>query len=107
MEPGVIFRTSNMKIGKTFGSYSNLDSSKVGNSSVIQTVALLGVEGVVVPAGSFSSCIKTSIHRNSERLGGEFDRISWYRPNGVGLAKQVVMTNANKATVWELTTITP
>lgn len=107
LTPGVVFRTENMEVGNTFGSYSKLNSSKVGESSVIQSVTLLGLEDVVVPAGSYSSCIKILRHRNSERLGGEYDRINWFCPNGIGLAKQVTMTNAQTTTVMKLTSMTP
>ena len=107
LTPGVVFRTESMEPGKTFGSYSKLNSSKAGESSVIQTVTLLGLEDVVVPAGSFTSCLKIHRHRNSERLGGEYDRINWFCPNGIGLAKQVTMTNTQTTTVMELTSMTP
>jgi len=105
MTPGVVFRTENMGVGKTFGSYSSLDSSKAGLSSVIQSVTLLGVEDVTVPAGSFTGCIKLLRHRNSERLGGEYDRINWFCPNNVGLVKSVTMQTTS--TVLELESITP
>ena len=107
MSPGVVFRTESMETGKSFGSYSSLNSSKKGISSVIQSVTLLGLEDVVVPAGSYTACLKILRHRNSERLGGEYDRINWFCPNGVGLAKQVTMTNTQTATVMELTSMTP
>ena len=48
MTPGVVFRTENMEVGKTFGSYSSLSSSKAGLSSVIQSVTLLDIEDVTV-----------------------------------------------------------
>ena len=105
MTPGVVFRTENMEVGKTFGSYSSLDSSKAGLSSVIQSVTLLGVEDVTVPAGSFTDCIKLIRHRNSERLGGEYDRINWFCPNNVGLVKSVSIQTTS--TVLELESITP
>lgn len=107
MTPGVTFRTENMEIGKGFGSYSSLNSSKAGDSSVIQSVTLLGLEDVTVPAGSYAACLKILRHRNSSRLGGIYDRINWFCPNGVGLAKQVTMTSTTATTVTELKTITP
>ena len=51
MTPGVTFRTENMEIGKGFGSYSSLNSSKAGTSSVIQSVTLLDLE--VLLSGRF------------------------------------------------------
>lgn len=107
MTPGVIFRTENMETGKGFGSHSSLSSSKAGGSSVIQSVTLLGLEDVTVPAGSYTACLKILRHRNSSRLGGIYDRINWFCPNGIGLAKQVTMTSTTATTVTELKTITP
>lgn len=105
MTPGVVFRTENMQIGKTFGSYSSLDSTKAGLSSVIQSVTLLGLDDVTVPAGSFTGCLKLLRHRNSERLGGVYDRINWFCPDNVGLVKSVTM--APSTTVVELMSVTP
>lgn len=88
MEPGVTLRTETMEEGKTFGSDSYLFSNTKGGSGVIQTTTLIASnQGITVPAGTYTGCIKIARHRSSSRLGGTYDRINTFCPN-VGLVRQ-------------------
>lgn len=114
LTPGITLRTENMEIGKTFGSASLLTSDTNGDSAVIQTTALLGVEDITVPMGSYTGCLKIMRDRNSERLGSNHKRIGWYCA-GQGLVKQVEVREQwngtlgkflTYSTFWELSSAT-
>ncbi len=87
---GLISRTENMEIGKTFGSDATVVSSNGAvDAYTVQTSSLLSVnQSVTVPAGSFTGCIKVARHRSGNTLGTTNDLINTFCP-GVGLVKQV------------------
>ncbi|WP_455208693.1 collagen-like triple helix repeat-containing protein [Kaarinaea lacus] len=94
LETPIITLASTMTIGHPWVSASKVDESDlvVGDvwiTAAVETRTLMAIENVTVPAGTYNNCAKILVHRNATSFGSDFQRVSWYCPNGVGMVKQI------------------
>lgn len=97
--PGLVTRQSSMGVGLSWGSSSQLthtyeDGSPAQISFAVDSRSLLGIEDITLSSGAqYTGCLKIENTRSAESLGGQYQRISWYCPNNVGLVKYIMMRN--------------
>lgn len=97
--PDIVRMANNMVPGIAWGTAGVIERDHTFDKHFIDKSELLGIEDVVVPAGTYSDCLK--IHRSHDYGSGFLNaRIDWVCPN-LGLVKRV---HSNRSV--ELTDVT-
>lgn len=97
-EPPITFNR-NIDVGESWILSATVTDPNAGTSSFSMTFTLVSVEDVVVPAGSFSNCLKIQLTFSDEP--GEIEYEWWAR--GVGEVKFEHQTAPDETEVFELT----
>jgi hypothetical protein len=84
-KPLLSFPYSVVEVGYMWGDafIEKLDHQTYNNFSRVYQFAIVGLEDVTVPAGTFQGCVKIARFR-----GNQADRIAWYA-KGIGLVKLI------------------
>lgn len=83
----------------TKGEYINCETCADISLSRVYEYALIGVDDITVPYGTFSGCLRIARFRGSMP-----DRIAWYCP-GIGQAKMIYSDTGTYSREFELTSI--
>jgi len=96
---GVPLVTSAMRIGSSWGGGSRVTQTSTATGAVLETGlatgvgTLIGVEGVTVPAGTFTGCLKTSMLFNDKFISNT-SNINWWCA-GHGVVRQIIVNTGN------------
>lgn len=104
-DAGVPVVTSTMRVGSSWGGAARVTQTSMSTGAVLETGlvtgigALLAVEDVTVPAGTFTGCLKTSMLSSDKFINNTTININWWC-EGHGLVRQVIV-NAGTSVGYE------
>ncbi|VAW64145.1 hypothetical protein MNBD_GAMMA09-1300 [hydrothermal vent metagenome] len=105
--PGINLRNSSMTLGMNWGTAAmvtvtfNDGVTPQAVSFVVDSRSLLAVENITVKGVGYNACHKILTDRSSEAMGGDFQQISWFCPNNVGLVKSVLIKSGLSSRMME------
>lgn len=85
LKPILTFPNATVEVGYMWGDafIEKLERQSYGNFARVYQFVILGLEDVIVPAGTFTDCVKVARFR-----GNQADRIAWYA-KGIGTVKMI------------------
>ena len=94
VSPGINLRNNAMKLGMTWATAAQTDTTYVDGSPDYQSFAvdsrsLVAVESITVQSVTYDNCYKILTNRSAATMGNHYQRISWFCPNNVGLVKYI------------------
>jgi len=95
--PPIVVRNNAMGLGMRWGSASMVTQTFDDGITpdeitfAIDSRSLLAIEDITVNGTAYTGCQKIETIRSAERLGRQFQRISWFCPNGIGLVKAIMV----------------